>query len=83
MDCEQLGERSLNAVRLLVERRRQKLAAISASLHALSPLQVLSRGFSLTQRIDGTIVRASDSVAVGDLLVTRVTEGTIRSRVEG
>ncbi len=82
MDCEQLGERSLNAVRLLVERRRQKLAAVSAALHALSPLQVLSRGFSLTQRADGTIVRAADSVEIGEMIVTRLKEGTIQSRVE-
>ena len=83
LNCDQLGDRSLNAVRLLLERRRQTLAAVSASLHALSPLQVLSRGFSLTQRVDGTIVRTADSVAVGETIVTRLTEGTIKSRVEG
>jgi exodeoxyribonuclease VII large subunit len=81
MDCEQLGERSLNAVRLLVERRRQTLAAVSASLHALSPLQVLSRGFSLTQQSDGTVIRDATLVVPGELIRTRVSAGTIHSRV--
>lgn len=79
--CDDLGERAVRAIRLLVERRHQQLASISASLHALSPLQVLSRGYSVTRRDDDHLVRSIADVAPGDVLVTRVADGTISSTV--
>jgi len=81
MECDDLADQSLTAIRLMLERRRQELAAIAASLHALSPLQVLSRGYSLTQKQDGTLVRSSETVTVGEPLITRVSAGMIHSTV--
>lgn len=81
MDCDDLGQRAITAIKLYVERRQQQVARIAASLNALSPLQVLSRGFSLTQTASGKIVRTADQVTVGDIIVTRMAQGIIKSSV--
>jgi len=60
----------------------QKLGSLAARLETLSPLNVLTRGYSLTQTIDGRLVRNADEVGPGDVLVTRLAAGQIHSRVE-
>jgi exodeoxyribonuclease VII large subunit len=81
MACDDLGQRVITAMKLFVERRQQSVARTAASLHALSPLQVLSRGFSLTQTEDGTVLRDAGQVSAGDLLVTRLASGVVSSTV--
>ncbi len=81
MSCDELGQRAVTAMKLFVERRQQTLARTAASLHALSPLQVLSRGFSLTQTADGQVLRDADKVSTGDLLITRLSNGVVKSTV--
>jgi exodeoxyribonuclease VII large subunit len=67
--------------RLLQARRR--VEAVAGRLHALSPLNVLARGYSLTRRdADQSVVRNAEQVAVGERLVTLVQRGRIISRVE-
>ncbi|MBN9120930.1 MAG: exodeoxyribonuclease VII large subunit [Planctomycetes bacterium] len=73
--------RLARAVRLRLVQAAQKLAEVSARLETLSPLQVLARGYSLTHTADGKLVRAASGLRPGDLLVTRVADGTIRSLV--
>jgi exodeoxyribonuclease VII large subunit len=60
----------------------EKLAAVGARLESLSPLNVLTRGYSLTHTDDGKLVRAASDVRAGERLVTRVASGEIVSRVE-
>jgi exodeoxyribonuclease VII large subunit len=81
LDCEALSERAETAVRLMTERRGRDLAEIAASLQALSPLKVLSRGYSLTQKSDGTLLRSAASVTPGEMLTTRLASGLVRSSV--
>jgi exodeoxyribonuclease VII large subunit len=42
----------------------------------------LERGYSLTLRADGSLVRSAADVAPGQELVTRLADGSVRSRVE-
>jgi exodeoxyribonuclease VII large subunit len=65
-----------------VARTGADLAARAARLETLSPLNVLTRGYSLTHTADGTLVRSADQVSPGDVLVTRVATGKVVSRVE-
>ena len=81
LDCESLSERAVTAVRLLTERKGRDLSEFAASLQALSPLKVLSRGYSLTQKSDGTLLRSAASVAPGETLTTRLASGLVRSAV--
>ncbi|HBA83446.1 MAG TPA: exodeoxyribonuclease VII large subunit [Verrucomicrobia bacterium] len=65
--------------------RRQSLAQdlkrLSAQLTALSPLAVLDRGFSITRRQNGDLVRGIEGIAPGEVLQTQVADGYIKSRV--
>lgn len=81
-DCDILGERLQRSIGLMVERQQRNLSAVAASLHALSPLKVLLRGYSLTQTESGTLIQSASQVRPGDVLITRLHEGQLRSRVE-
>ena len=78
-----LGGRMGRAMASRLESRRRDLARSAAQLEALSPLGVLARGYSLTQRADGAIVRGAADVKVGETIRTRLAGGVIVSRVEG
>jgi exodeoxyribonuclease VII large subunit len=79
----ELAERLRRAVRQRVALTRQRVEAEAAWLESLSPLNVLSRGYSLTRRqSDRVVVRHPDQVRAGDVLVTRVQHGEVISRVE-
>ena len=55
----------------------------AAQLESLSPLGVLSRGYSVTRRArDGTLVRDAATLAVGEQIVTRFQQGEAVSRVD-
>lgn len=69
------------AVQQRLGRAAQEMESISARLESLSPLQVLARGYSLTHTPDGTLVRDPAGLRPGDVLLTRVAAGTIRSLV--
>jgi exodeoxyribonuclease VII large subunit len=58
------------------------LRATEARLHALSPLEVLHRGYALVQNADGVLVRSAFQLAPGDLVRTRLNDGSFSSRVE-
>ena len=73
--------RLARAARVRLSQATQKLAEVSARLETLSPLQVLARGYSLTHTTDGRLVRDPRGLRPGDLLVTRVAAGVIRSLV--
>jgi exodeoxyribonuclease VII large subunit len=82
LQLDQLADRASCAMRKNLDDRRHTLARLAASLEALSPLSVLARGYSLTFLADGkTLVRSSDDVHPGDLILTRLGAGQISSRV--
>ncbi len=66
----------------LVEPAERRLAHGAGSLHALSPLAVLARGYSITRTADGRSVRDVEDVHPGDFVDTRLVRGAFRSRVE-
>ena len=54
-----------------------------ARLESLSPLAVLGRGYSLTQRTaDGRVIRAAAELSPGEQITTRFAHGQAISRVE-
>ena len=80
---DEWAERLRRAARQRLEAAGQRLEAQAARLEGLSPLNVLSRGYSLTRReADGAVVRDAQQVRPGERLVTHVQHGRIVSRVE-
>lgn len=80
---ERLHDRMGHAMELRMEKSGRDLLRVRSQLKALSPVAVLDRGYSVTRKSDGTIVRASHEVEEGDRLYTRVASGTVESEVKG
>jgi exodeoxyribonuclease VII large subunit len=52
-----------------------------AKLDALSPLGVLTRGYSITQTADGRILRDPETVGAGDKLKIQLERGKLDAEV--
>lgn len=78
---DHLGSRSTRAIATGIERSRATRNALEGRLHALSPINVLDRGYSLTFTSEGQLVRESYAVTTGDTLKTRLARGTVTSTV--
>jgi exodeoxyribonuclease VII large subunit len=80
---DELGSRAERAIRSHLRVTRQRADSLAGRLDSLSPLAVLSRGYSLTQRAaDGRVIRDARQLSVGDELNTRFARGRAASRVE-
>jgi len=60
---------------------RERTAAVVSRLEALSPLRVLARGYSITLRPDGSVVRKAAELAPGDTIRSVLAEGSVTSEV--
>lgn len=60
---------------------RQSLLRLQSQLRMLNPLAVLGRGYSLTRKPDGTVVRTSADVDVGEKIATQLADGKVVSNV--
>ncbi len=76
---EQRLERSIK-VSLVGSEQRFKL--LVGRLDSISPLATLARGYSMTQRINGDIVRDEKEVKPGDLVRTKLQAGSFISLVQ-
>ena len=79
---ERLLERAHAATGARGQQAQVRLAAAGKVLQALNPLAVLSRGYSITRRADGAVVRSVEAAPAGTRLETRLADGTITSVVE-
>ena len=76
---DRLQPRLAPALVLRLQSVRARLEKAEARLTAYSPYGVLERGYSITTAQDGSIVRDAASVRAGDVLVTRLSRGAVRS----
>ncbi len=60
-----------------------RLASVDARVSALDPRRALERGWSITRREDGTLVRSSVALDPGTELVTQFADGSVHSVVTG
>jgi exodeoxyribonuclease VII large subunit len=58
-----------------------RLSALAEHLRIVSPQAVLERGFSITTMRDGTIIRSTRQVRRGEVITTRVADGSFDSTV--
>ena len=61
---------------------QQRLTALDSRLESIGPMQVLGRGYSLTQDSSGKVVRTHEDVREGDQIRTLLADGSIESTVE-
>lgn len=62
---------------------RQHVAAMQRQLEAMSYRNVLQRGFSVTRRANGCILRSAGQVRRGQAVETELADGRFRSVVDG
>lgn len=65
-----------------INQKKQHLAAVSRTLHAISPLETLSRGYAIATTADGTAITNYQQVQVGDKVQLQLHKGLIFTRVE-
>jgi exodeoxyribonuclease VII large subunit len=75
-------QRLTRAARQGLTQGHERLGALAGCLEALSPLNVLGRGYSLTRKEDGAVVRDAGQVRPGERVVIDVQRGRLVSRVE-
>ncbi len=80
---DELDARLARAIRNRTRLARQQADTVAGRLESLSPLAVLGRGYSLTQRTsDGRLIFAATELSPGERITTRFGRGQAVSRVE-
>ena len=77
---ETLNQRIASAVQRLIDRRRHTLDILEQRTKSLDPTLLLQRGYSITL-VNGHALRSPSAVKPGDVIVTRLADGTVKSTV--
>ncbi len=80
---EHLTLRLTSAQRALIVSARGDLGRLASAMDAMSPLKVLSRGYSLTTTADGTTVRSVSQIKIGDSVEIRLPDGRLDAEIIG
>lgn len=81
--CQHLSSRLLTSMQHYLEHRQHRLHASAQSLHTLSPLATLERGYAIVQRADtGALVRNALDLRSGDQVNARVARGRLHCLVK-
>ena len=80
-ELSHLKTRLVSAQSSGIQRRRARFVGSVAKLDAMSPLKVLSRGYSMVQSETGSIIRSVKQVTSEDRIVISVSDGTVTAAV--
>lgn len=78
---ELLQQRMRAAQLQTIHKERQKFVAATAKLDAMSPLKVLTRGYSMTLLNDGQILRSVHQINTGDEISVLISDGKLFATV--
>ncbi len=78
---ELMKNRMISAQERKLSLSREMFGRYTAKLDAMSPLKVLSRGYSMTQMEDGTLVRSTGQLRAGEAIRIRLEQGVIGATV--
>ena len=79
----QLRQRLSQTMPWVITHKRQQLRTAIRTLHTLSPLAILSRGYSIIETIPGgAIVKDAHAVEVGDRLRVHLAQGRLSCLIE-
>ena len=82
-NLELLRNRLVAAQSGRISAQRQRFVAQVGKLDAMSPMKVLTRGYAMVAKDDGTIVRSVRDVKPREPIAVRVSDGTIVATVIG
>ncbi|MEL7324591.1 MAG: exodeoxyribonuclease VII large subunit [Pseudomonadota bacterium] len=78
---DRVEQKLLDAMDRKLLTMHHQLAIAAEKLDTVSPLATLKRGYSITQTEQGQVVTQAKDVKTGDVLVTRLSDGELRSTV--
>ncbi|MEE0969991.1 MAG: exodeoxyribonuclease VII large subunit, partial [Clostridia bacterium] len=81
LETIQMQDRLDSAVSMILERKNASLKEKAVALNALSPLAVLTRGYSVSYSEDGKPVKSVRCVREGDNIINEISDGVIYSTV--
>jgi len=78
-----LSKRLINVILYKLESLKQRLLNVSQTLHAVSPLATLNRGYALViHQASGQIIRSTEQLRLGDRVETRLAQGRFTSQIK-
>jgi len=78
-----LNARLARAMNARLQHAKSRYSAAMRTLHAVSPLATIDRGFAVVTRPDGSLLSDTKSVAIGDEITARLARGRLKARVTG
>ena len=82
VEVDRMQGRFLAAAERMTAEKRRRDTHLAASLDALSPLKVLSRGYSIASDESGHVVKDISEIQKGAPLRIKLARGTLGCRVE-
>ncbi len=83
MQQQYLTERLIVSVEHKLDGLKQRIVNTSQTLHAVSPLATLSRGYAIVTELESTqIIRSAGQLKQGERVQTRLAEGRFTSKIE-
>lgn len=80
-DLSRMSEQLFSAMRLQLGRRDERLQHMAQTLHVVSPLATLGRGYAIVRDDHGNIVRDASGLNPGDAISARTARGEISAEV--
>ena len=80
---DDLQRRLTTAFQHLMEKKRYQLETFAGKLHSLSPLALLSRGYTICQHAETLeTIKSESDVKIGEHVLVRLAEGKLRCEVK-
>mgnify|MGYP001165568846 CR=1 FL=1 len=80
---DDIAEGLQKGMQTILQQKQQQIAAAAQHLNALSPLQVLSRGYALCQNEQQQIIRSAEQVEIGQTVNIVLEQGQLSAIVSG
>ena len=75
-------QRLISTQSRVLDHHGRRFISLTAKLDAMSPLKVLSRGYAMTQKCDGEVVRSVKQLAPGDVIKIVMSDGVADAIVD-
>ena len=79
---DRLFDKMLNAYKGIISQEKSRYVSDVAKLDALSPLKVLSRGYSIAE-VNGKVIKSVNDISNGDKFKLKLSDGTVNCQAVG
>lgn len=82
MQLDYLHQQLITSAQRQLTGKKQQFIRLTAALEAMSPLKVLSRGYSVVRAQDGALLTDAKGVLPGEVIRVQMQKGSLSARVE-